>query len=81
MNTYSPSIPPEELAAAYIESHGDRLAEDLPPDLFEYLGGQELADQIAEELERRVAAGELERVIGEDGKARYRPPAPAESPG
>ena len=26
---------PEALVAAYIESHGDRLAEDLPPDLFE----------------------------------------------
>ncbi len=64
---------PEELVAAYVLNRGDRIADDVPPDLLEYFGQREIERQVGEELERRVAAGELVEGVGEDGKPVYRP--------
>ena len=44
---------PEALVAAYIESRGDHIADDVPADLLEYFGRQEFERQAAEELGRR----------------------------
>lgn len=56
----------EELAAAYIESRGDRLVDDVPPDLNEGLAqlGAELA--IAEAIGQAREKSELEPIEGED---------------
>ena len=63
--TNNPDETLEALVAAYLQARPDRLVDDVPPDLLEYFGRQELPHQVEEELERRIAAGELERVLGE----------------
>jgi len=64
---------PEDLLRAYVETHQearDRLAQ------------QWLTNRITEELEERVARGEMTKEIGEDGEPYYLPtkPDPAAEP-
>ena len=63
---------PEELIAAFLESHGDELVELLPEDIKEWAVEELIRDEVEKEFARLVATGELERHERDDGEVYYK---------
>ncbi len=62
---------PEELMVAFVKSAGDDLLAVLPKETKEKILEEALRQEIGTLLDEKVAAGELRRVVNDDGDLAY----------